>query len=339
MTLDYQLGIQKKFTIVHPQKGRYASFPTMARLGNEIWLAYRSATKNQSIVHGFDGDVRLLSCTADTPEIWQHPKKIFKPDGITVNEIDAIISNPDDNMVFLSTRDYNPKVKGTTFLSSFQLEDSTPLKSPVPNFTRTALSNISDTELASFGHICITADHEYLMPGYSDSPKLLSSNDMGKSWKLKSILADSNKEGTLLTEFSIVQTGKHQWTALIRNETPPYTLLRVKSDDNCATWSPTEPTPLLGHAPMIIKAQDSKLVVLYRDLSGEQPGIGIGISIDNGNKWKHTGSIASYTGSIYDGGYGDIMELEKNKFLAVYYTCDEDASPWIEGVVFSILKK
>lgn len=92
----------------------------------------------------------------------------------------------------------------------------------------------------------------------------------------------------------------------------------------------------MGHAPMIIKTENGEFLVLYRDLSEDYPGIGIGISTHGGTCWQRRGCLASYHGDIYDGGYGDIVAISKKYFLAVYYLCDEDASPWIEGAVFSV---
>ena len=99
-----------------------------------------------------------------------------------------------------------------------------------------------------------------------------------------------------------------------------------------------EKTELCGHAPMILDSESGHgHLVVYRDLAGHEPGLAIGLSMDRGLSWKQAGRLISYGGSIYDGGYGDLVQLEKNRYLAVYYLCDEDNSPWIEGCTFSIL--
>ena len=77
-------------------------------------------------------------------------------------------------------------------------------------------------------------------------------------------------------------------------------------------------------------------LVIYRDLSEPNPGVSIGLSTDRGLSWERAGRLAAYSGGIYDGGYGDLVQLDANRFLAVYYLCDEDNSPWIEGCIFSI---
>jgi hypothetical protein len=63
------------------------------------------------------------------------------------------------------------------------------------------------------------------------------------------------------------------------------------------------------------------LLVLHRDLSQKMPGIGIGCGMDGGNNWQRIASLDFYEGS---------------RFLAVYYLCDQDASPWIEGANFTL---
>jgi hypothetical protein len=77
-------------------------------------------------------------------------------------------------------------------------------------------------------------------------------------------------------------------------------------------------------------------LAIYRDLAEPESGVAIGVSLDNGLSWKRIARLASYKGSIYDGGYGDLVQLEENRYLAVYYLCDQDASPWIDGCIFSI---
>ncbi|UCF92615.1 MAG: exo-alpha-sialidase [Desulfobacterales bacterium] len=122
---------------------------------------------------------------------------------------------------------------------------------------------------------------------------------------------------------------------MIRSETPPFFLYRSETPDDGRSWSAPQRTDLKGHAPMIIETEPARhLLVLYRDLSQKTPGIGIGYSSDGGHNWQRLGSLAVYAGSIYDGGYGDLIQLEGNRFLAVYYLCDQDASPWIQGTLF-----
>jgi hypothetical protein len=47
------------------------------------------------------------------------------------------------------------------------------------------------------------------------------------------------------------------------------------------------------------------------------------------------GMLTQYGGNRYNGGYGDVLEIDSNLFLAVYYISDADETPWIEGRLFS----
>lgn len=168
-------------------------------------------------------------------------------------------------------------------------------------------------------------------------PYLLVSIDQGGNWHMRARVASSKAVSTRLTEFSLGHLGGTAWTSLIRSETPPFFLHRSETSDDGRKWSVPRPTELKGHAPMLAEIKRSgNLLVIYRDLSQETPGIGIGYSGNGGKNWQRIGSLASYEGSIYDGGYGDLIQLGGNRFLAVYYLCDRDASPWIEGSIFTL---
>jgi hypothetical protein len=182
------------------------------------------------------------------------------------------------------------------------------------------------------------------MPGYcgfSDepvgTPVLLVSENRGRTWAFRSKVASSTAVGTRLTEYSLSHVSDTRWRVIVRNETAPYNLYCCESHDDGRTWSSPKPTDLCGHAPMILDSQQGEIkLVLYRDLSGSLPGVAIGISSDRGESWTQSTRLASYSGSIYDGGYGDLVQLDTNRYLAVYYLCDGEASPWIEGSVFTI---
>jgi hypothetical protein len=280
--------------------------------------------------------VKLFEASAAEADCWRNKGILFSPSpNGTCNELDAIISAPTPDLVFLATRDFEYGKRNKTFLSRC---------TGFPCSERLPLAEISDRSVICFGHIRPTTNGELLMSGYGGAkeepqavPYLLVSIDQGDSWHLRAMVASSKAVGTRLTEFSLGHLGGTAWTTLIRSETPPFFLHRsVTRDDGCV-WSSPQPTRLKGHAPMLIEIKrPGNLLVLYRDLSQETPGIAIGYSGNGGRNWQRIGLLASYEGSIYDGGYGDVIQLEVNRFLAVYYLCDQDASPWIEGSIFSL---
>ena len=268
--------------------------------------------------------------------IWTFHKTLFESSPETSgNELDAILSAPEPELVFLATRDFEWKKRNDVYLSMG--------KTPVLK-RRTLFTEISDQYAICFGHIRKSSSGDLLMPGYCGfknepmgTPILLVSTDRGRTWAFRSKVASSTNVGSRLTEYSLGHLGASDWTVLIRNETPPFHLYRSQSHDDGRSWAFPEKTGLFGHAPMILDSEAAGgHLVIYRDLSEPEPGVAIGISLDQGVSWKRIDRLASYTGSIYDGGYGDLVQIEDNRYLSVYYLCDEDASPWIEGCIFSL---
>jgi hypothetical protein len=325
-----------RFDIVPKQMGTYHSFPTLIRQENRLWLACRSGSVSGRQDHGVAGKVQLYAGHVANPQEWQMHGTLFEPSsGGTINELDAILSNPEPELVFLATRDYAWRQRNNVYLS----KGSSPAMRE-----RRLLTQISDQFVICFGHIRQTTGGELLMPGYNGfddepmgTPVLLSSVDRGDTWSFRCKVASSTRVGVRLTEYSLSHMGGTRWSVLIRNETAPCNLYRTESRDDGRTWSTPTPTELCGHAPMILDTSDNAAkLVIYRDLAEDEPGVAIGMNTDNSFTWKRVGRLNSYRGSIYDGGYGDLVQLDMDRYLAVYYLCDQDASPWIEGIVFSI---
>ena len=330
------MKIDQQFTIVEKEVGRYHAFPTLAHKEGIIWLACRSGNAEKRQCHGSKGSVRMFEASAAEADCWRDKGVLFSPSpNGTRNELDAIISAPTQELVFLATRDFEYGRRNNAFL--FRCDG-------FPCIERLPLVEISDRPVICFGHIRQAANGELLMSGYAGTenepqaaPYLLISTDQGHNWHRRAKVASSEAAGTRLTEFSLGYLGEAAWTTLIRSETPPFFLHRSDTRDDGRSWSTPQSTALKGHAPMLIEIKPSgNLLVLYRDLSQKTPGIGIGYSSNRGKNWQRIGSLASYQGSIYDGGHGDVIQLEGNRFLAVYYLCDYDASPWIEGTIFSL---
>jgi len=328
--------IEKRFAILKKGRGEYHAFPTLTRQEGRLWMACRSGAVSGRQAHGVAGKVLLFSADAATPHDWSLQGTLFEPapEG-SRNELDAILSAPEADLFLLATRDYEHQKRNDVYLST----DSKPVFQH-----RRLLTEISDQYAICFGHIRKAVGGDLLMPGYcgfsdepTGTPVLLVSENRGRTWSLRAKIASSAMVGTRLTEYSLGHLDGTGWTALIRNETPPFELYRTESLDDGRTWALPQKTALCGHAPMIIDAEGvGGHLVLYRDLAESEPGVGIGISVDQGTSWQRIGRLGAYTGSIYDGGYGDLVHLEDNRYLAVYYLCGQDASPWIEGCIFSI---
>jgi hypothetical protein len=230
------MQIEKQFAIFNKEKGRYHAFPTLVRQADKLWMACRSGSVSDRQAHGIDGKVVVFSADVTRPDRWVSHGTLFEPspDG-SGNELDAILSAPGPDLIFLATRDYEWKRRNDVYLSRG--------KTPVLT-QRTLLTEISDQSAICFGHICKTVNGDLLMPGYcgfsdepSGTPVLLASNNRGKSWTFRSKVGSSTASGTRLTEYSLGYLGDTRWTALIRNETPPFNIYRTESNDDGRSWS------------------------------------------------------------------------------------------------------
>lgn len=340
------LKINSRFPIIPKEQGRYHSFPTLAVIGDKIWLACRSAEANPKMPHGFGGSVKLFWATPEQPAQWTKANAGFYPGKDSSNEMDAILSAPGKDQIFLISRDFSRERESTSFISYWSQKKFQDIISGVCSPDRKPLSKIGLDNMTSFGHICRDSKGTLLMSGHQmkegeskPSPVLLASKN-GNKWHLHAHVASPSCKNHLLTEFTLGHQGGMNWFALLRNETDPCPIMQLSSKDNGKTWTQPQPTDLYGHAPMVLNINTNRFLVLYRDLSGDEPGISIGISHDNGSTWRNLSTLASYDPDhIWEGGYGDIVPIGNSKYLAVYYTCDQDASPWIEGVVFSLEKE
>ncbi len=385
---SHHFVINQRFTIIPKEIGFYHAFPTLIKAANNFILAFRSGRVDRDNMHGSNGKVSFFYSNISEIDSWKEINFSLNPDGNGYNEMDAIISYPNKSDIFLVTRNYDSDGVCRTWLSKFKSEilfeilnsENEPLEpnkecksisydlisniSPKPilckkiSIERHHLKKISNAEINSFGHIVQTLSGELLMSGYIASPVVLSSNDEGSSWNLKSEIYDNSNKNFSLSEFSLAHISDTEWIGLMRDEIEPNNILLISSKDDCKTWMPFFKTNLTGHAPMVLKTIEGGYICIYRDLGSMKISdnkkiskegfldincdsedidkrVSVGFSSDGLSGWNRIGTLNSYSGSLYDGGYGDIVELDKNRFLAVYYLCDNDNSPWIEGSIFS----
>ena len=261
------LKIEAQFPIVKKKVGAYYAFPTIIRQDDQLWLACRSGRVSGRQDHGDRGKVLLFSGDAGQPDNWSPHGTLFEPAlNQSVNELDAILSAPASDLIFLATRDYKFKRRNDVYLS----RGHSPLLT-----RRTLLTTISDQYAICFGHIRLTGSGDLLMSGYcgfddepAGTPVLLASADRGKTWTLRAKVASSVAVGTRLTEYSLGYLSGKNWVVLMRNETPPFDLYRCQSSDDGRNWSVPEKTTLFGHAPMITDSRSiGGHLVIYRDLS------------------------------------------------------------------------
>jgi len=354
--------IIERFSILPKQKNGYHAFPTLTKVNDRILLTCRSGYSDSNEPHGRGGRVRLLSALVSSPEQWTDHGVLFgNPEGENY-ELDALISGPfasgDDNAGFdfneliLITREYRIKAFNKNYISYLSIDDVESLTRASLNESvvetqgvvpRRLLTECGINPSACFGHIQSAEDGALLLSGYGEttgngivSPLLWHSYDFGRSWQLRAIVANSADCDKKLNEFSLTSCGNKKWLALIRDNVEPHVICRAFSEDDGFSWSPAVETDLCGHAPLLYRLNEKQHLVLLRDLTENQPSVSIYGSDNQGKRWQAIAELNVYAGGLYNGGYGDIVALPNDKFLATYYVSDADASPWIEGVIFTL---
>ncbi|WP_051129563.1 sialidase family protein [Hippea alviniae] len=302
------------------EKGRYKAFPTVVKVEDKIIVAYRDGETEITKPHGKNGKVKILK--SKNLKEWTEFDTPFND-----NELDAILSGPFDDEIILVTRSFEYKKRNESYVSRFKI-DSLPTERSKVQIENVVLS-------AFFGHM-FEFEGELIASAYGlidgvPLPLVLSSSDKGKSWKFKSVVASKDFEPKL-NEMSIANLND-RFIAVIRSYTDTYDLFCSFSDD-LIRWSKPRKLDFVGHAPSLRSLSDGRVCMSFRDLNESLPGFGLAITED-GRKWERI-KIGSYTGGLYEGGYTDFVELDDGRLFVVYYTCDEDNEPWIEGKVISL---
>lgn len=301
------------------EKGKYKAFPTVVKTEDEYIIAYREGFTDSTKPHGKNGCIKLLK--SKDLKNWQEFKLPFCD-----NELDAIISSGFNGGLFLVTRSYEYKKRNDVYISRFT-------KDAIPN-TRN-LIEIGNAQFTMFGHIIKEKD-KLLAPAYGiykniNSPIILSSNNFGRNWHIKSLITP-NGFAPVLNETSIAKFND-RFIAIMRSQEPSYELYCAFSDD-LESWSKPQKIGILGHAPMVKLLKNGQLAFVFRDLNRNLPGVGLALS-RNGIDWEYE-NICSYTGNLYNGGYADFAEIDNGSLFVVYYTSDEDNEPWIEGQIIEL---
>ncbi|MCF6218367.1 MAG: glycoside hydrolase [Gammaproteobacteria bacterium] len=329
------LKVLKRFPLIPKKPGFYYSFPTLAVVAGELFMAVRVATVDEDEPHGRAGVVSLYKTTAESLEQWPS----VRLDSVTGErwEIDAILSAVDDEL-YLQSRHYRQDFYNKVFFSRLSQGETPPSLREVD---RRALSSLQPCLSASYGHLVRAADGALLLPAYGGlsksgitSPLLFHSYNGGVDWQLRAVLADSDLLEKYLNEYSMLNLGGKRWLALMRDNHKPSILWQLYSEDDGFSWSELTDSGLRGHAPMLC-AVAGGVVAIYRELSPSTHGIGFAYRVEGSDQWVNAAISRDYSGALYNGGYGDVVALAGNRLFAAYYVADGDQSPWIEGAVLS----
>jgi len=302
------------------ERGRYKAFPTVEKVGREIIVAFREGFVDSTKPHGKNGKVKVLK--SKDLENWQEFDTPFDD-----NELDAILSGPFGDDLYLVTRSFEYKKRNDIYVSRFKIGDLPQSRVKVV---------VKDVGLSAFfGHM-LEHNGELIASAYGmykneHRSLVLSSKDKGRTWLLKGVIMPDDFK-PWLNENSIVEVND-RFLAVIRSLEPSYDLYYSFSLD-LVHWDEPKKLGLLGHAPVLRRLKNGRLVLAFRDLNDDLPGVGLALS-DDGINWERI-NLKHYRGNLYEGGYADFVEIEDNKLFVVYYICDEDNEPWIEAQIVSV---
>jgi len=314
------------YTAVPRQPGVYSAFPTFVEHKERLFVFYRQARADRAGPHGGGGVVRRLAVDksrfveAARDQISEPFHRIFQDEPVFAegNEMDAIVSKLGPRAFSLATRSYDADGRMRAFISLAK----------EPEFHDRHEVRIPQLAWFAFYGKGFAFQDAYAFPAYGaarhDLPAkpLILLTDDGACWELFSAV-DTRREGVILNESSIVRWRDRYWL-FARRDTPPFGLWRAWSED-LAHWSEPEPLLEAAQAPMAIVRRDQPLVS-FRHLLGDDRAA-VSLIEPFGDCNPH--AVETYAGSPYDGGYGDLADID-GKLTLFYYHGNRDGQPCIK---------
>ena len=164
--------------------------------------------------------------------------------------------------------------------------------------------------------------------------RFLVSGDGGKNWPEMLTVSGAGCEAMGETDTIILPDGT--WRAVSRRTDPE--MHTTFSTDGGATWSPCEPTGIMGHSPSLLLMEDGRLYVAYRKVSsasgklsvseGGRGGLGISWSDDQGKTWQGELTLKDPKGYEYQHGHETgmpcMLRMPDGRVMVVFYSYDPD---------------
>jgi hypothetical protein len=147
------------------------------------------------------------------------------------------------------------------------------------------------------------------------------SSDGGLTWGDSVLVHDHHQDPSLCaSETDLLRLPDGRLMAMSRANAK-LSLYRAYSEDEGRTWSALEPTGLPGQSPAVVMLPSGAILCLYRDVTPEQLGVGVGISRDLGQTWEAVGHL--YRGPNKDCAYPSPVLLPDGTIFTPYYTSAE----------------
>jgi hypothetical protein len=249
-------ALAARHAVVDARPGQYLCFPDLLALpGGRLLCVYREADRHVATRRAL-----LARESADGGATWGPAREVARGTGhcprLSAPAPGLVYALDDDGALFAS-RD-----AGRTWSAA----RGTGMAHGVP-----------DRILPLPGGPWLTTAHRHLDgpedPASGQRPTeqiVFASRDAGSSWRPRGRLAGPGR--LVLCEAAMVRLPSGRLLALLReNSHVGEPIRRCHSDDGGRTWSPPEPTPLLGHRPTPGLTTDGRLLVTYRD-TGPSPG-------------------------------------------------------------------
>ena len=311
-------------TIVPQRTDTYAAFPTMALWDNKVWIYYRQGHRGEARTHGRRGVVRRIVFPQETfrqafdqsgDSLFDlgEDREVFAQD----NEMDAIIS-PLDGQFALATRTFDKDRVMRTFISL----------SPTPEFeTRHEVVHPNIAWFAFYGK-GLVVEEQLIFPAYGFlhsiptqmRPLLMATRD-GRQWEIFSYVPDM-PEGAVFNESSLIQVDS-SYHLFMRRDGEPFGIWHTRSH-NLKDWEPPKALCDAAHAPMTLLSRGT-VWMSYRHIE-DQDKAATALMEPLGTQKRRV--IEAYEGSIYDGGYSDLIEIEGKRFVC-YYQGNPEGEPFI----------
>ncbi len=313
-------------TVVPRQSGVYAAFPTFVEHRGNLFVFYRRAHADRGGPHGSQGEVRRLSAPVNrfVEALQDHGSNdisaLFRdePAFSQGNEMDAIVSKLGPRAFSLATRAYDENGRMRAFISLAK----------EPDFHDRHEVRLPQLAWFAFYGKGFAWNNAFAFPAYGaardDLPArpLILLTDDGVHWELFAEVAN-HADGVILNESSIVFHDGRFWL-FARRDTPPFGIWRAWSD-NLSHWSEPEPLIEAAQAPIAI-ARDGRPVMIFRRIIDEARAA---LAMIEPFASATPVDLDVYDGSIYDGGYGDLAELD-GRLTAVYYHGNRAGEPCLK---------
>ncbi len=319
---------EKVFYITPYQENIYDAFPTYEIYKDNLFLYFRRGIKDKTQIHGKGGKVFYKKIPLDLILDGKEKDILNIKENLAFeseNELDAILSNPKENVYTLATR----KVINGKHISFLSISDS-------PIFKDRKEIKIKDLEFIIFyGKVIYDEKFGYILPAYGTlkgenktRPIFLFTRDF-ENFDYSFI----NDDEGIFNESSIVKYDDKFYIFTRRDDKPYGIYLFITKD-----FLSFEKKKLFfeAQAPMALKYKND-ILFSYRYLPFEDTYFLALSVLSSYDKKRYLIDIyyKNNYGNIFDGAYSDLKVLNSKIFMT-YYLSNKEGDTCIKGALINI---